>query len=134
MDANQLIGFALGLMAITALLLVGAAWFVVPQISHTLRAYEKLADTLDAELKPTLVEVHEVLQGVNQLRQLTTQRVTEVGQKVTEVGHQVEVVAGSMGQAAGSAQKQSSVLGAGLWAGVKHYLSGEKTSQQHSDS
>lgn len=126
MDVNQLVGFALGLLAVTSLLLVAAFWFVVPQVSHTLRAYEKLADTLDTELKPTLVEVHEVLQGVNQLRQLTVQRVSEVGQTVTEVSHRVEGMAGSAAQVAGSAQKQSSVFSAGILAGLRSYLTGHK--------
>ena len=87
------------------------------QANRTLSAYERLADTLDREVVPTIVEVREVMDGLKRLPNVTAQR-------LTEVSHQVESVAGSVGQAAGNAKRHSSVWGAGLFAGVKSYLAG----------
>ncbi len=87
------------------------------QANRTLTAYERLADTLDREVVPTVVEVREVMDGIKRLPNVA-------GARLTEVSHQVENVAGSVGVAAGQAKKQSSVFGAGLFAGLKAYLSG----------
>ncbi|MBX9878920.1 MAG: hypothetical protein K2Y22_10730 [Candidatus Obscuribacterales bacterium] len=87
------------------------------QANRTLTAYERLADTLDREVVPTVVEVREVMDGIKRLPNVTAAR-------LTEVTHQVENVAGSVGEAAGQAKKHSSVFGAGLFAGLKAYLSG----------
>lgn len=112
---NALVCIALGFLAVTALMLLGSAIPLFMQASRTLHAYENLADTLQNELKPTLGEVRTMLEGVNELRSLTAER-------VSEVSHKVEDVAGTMGIAAGEAKKKSSVWGAGLLAGVKAYL------------
>lgn len=88
------------------------------QANRTLTAYERLADTLDREVVPTVVEVREVMDGIKRLPNATAQR-------LTEVSHQVETVAGSMGVAADKAKKHSSVFGAGLFAGLRAYLSGQ---------
>lgn len=114
---NAFISVALMLLAVTTLLLVSSAIPLFSQASRTLIAFEKLADTLQNESRPTLSEFREVLSGLNQLKSATAER-------VTEVGHRVEDVAGSVGQVAGSAKKHSSVWGAGLLAGVRAYLSG----------
>lgn len=87
------------------------------QANRTLTAYERLADTLDREVVPTVMEVREVMDGIKRLPNATAQR-------LTEVSHQVESVADSVGVAAVSAKKHSSVFGAGLFAGLRAYLSG----------
>lgn len=102
--------------AVTALLT--AAFTLVPQLNRTLIAYEKLAETLDTELAPTLQEVQKVVAGVGEFRQIAHQRVTEVSTKV-------EDVTDGLTRAAGSAKKHSSVLGAGIFAAMKAYLSGK---------
>src|SRR6185295_5429108 len=111
------------LLAVTALLLIGSAIPLLSQASRTLNAYEKLADTLQTELTPTLAEVKTMLEGVNQIRQVTTDR-------VTQVTHQVGTVAGSVGTTAEKVKKESSSWGAGLWAGVRTYLDGGRSETQ----
>jgi uncharacterized protein YoxC len=111
------------LLAVTALLLIGSALPLLGQASRTLLAYEKLAETLETELSPTLTEVKTMLEGVNQIRQVTTDR-------VTAVTHQVGGVAGSVGTVADKAKKNSSAWGAGLWAGMKAYLESSKAESQ----
>jgi uncharacterized protein YoxC len=118
---GALIFFALSLFALLA-----AASTLLPQITRTLNAYEKLADTLESELGPTLKEVQKVVIGVGELKQITQQRVAEVGTKV-------EDVTGTLTKAAGTAKNSSSVMGAGLWAGVKAYLEG-KDHTHHKDA
>ena len=116
---NVLIAVSIMLLAVTGLLLIASAIPLLGQASRTLIAYEKLAETLETELSPTLTEVKTMLEGVNQIRQVTTER-------VTAVSHQVGGVAGSVGTVADKAKKQSSAWGAGLWAGVKAYLDSTK--------
>ena len=116
---NSFVIFSLMLLAVAALLLVSSAIPLMGQASRTLVAFEKLADTLQNETKPTLKELNEVLSGVNKLRSATQERITEAGAKV-------ENVAGSFNNAAGQAKKQSSVVGAGLLAAVKTYLKGKE--------
>jgi uncharacterized protein YoxC len=119
-QVNVLISVSLMLLAVTALLLIGSAIPLLSQASRTLVAYEKLAETLETELSPTLTEVKTMLEGVNQIRQVTTDR-------VTQVSHQVTDVAGSVGTVADKAKKQSSAWGAGLLAGVRAYLEAGKS-------
>ena len=124
-DLNSLVAFAFILLAITSILMVAAIYTLVPQVSRTLIAYEKLADTVQVELRPTLAELKEVMAGVNQLRSVTTQR-------VTDVSHQVETVAGSFEQVASKAKKRTSVWGTGLLAGLKAYLTANHEDASHS--
>jgi uncharacterized protein YoxC len=115
---NAFIAVALILLAVSTFLLVSSAMPLMHQANRTAIAFEKLADTLQAETKPTLQELRDVISGVNQLRSVTAER-------VTEVGHRVEDVAGTVGQVAGSAKKHTAVWGAGLLAGVRAYLAGK---------
>ncbi len=120
-QANLLNAIAVGSLAFFALclaLLLAVAFPLMAQITRTLNAYENLAQTLDSELGPTLQEVQKVVTGVGELKQIAQQRVVQVGTKV-------EDVAGSLTKAAGSAQKHSSVMGAGIWAGLRAYLEGK---------
>ena len=48
---------ALVFLALGVTALLATTWTLIPQINKTLGAYEKLADTLEAELGPTLKEV-----------------------------------------------------------------------------
>ena len=115
---NVMVAVALMLLTVTALLLIAFLLPLLLQAGRTLIAYEKLADTLQNEVPPTLSEFRHVAERVNQLGSVTTQR-------VTEVSHKVEEVSGSLGQAAGQARRQSRVWGTGLLAGIKAYLGGK---------
>ncbi|HEY9715683.1 MAG TPA: hypothetical protein V6C72_19570 [Chroococcales cyanobacterium] len=103
-------------LAVTALL--AAAWTMIPQINRTLNAYEKLAETLEGELAPTLKEVQKVVIGVGELKAIA-------GHTVEGVTTKVEDVTGSLGKAASTAKNHSSVFGAGLLAGFRAYLEGK---------
>jgi uncharacterized protein YoxC len=126
--ASLINDIAVGALVFFALALCGllaAASTLLPQINRTLNAYEKLADTLETELGPTLQEVQKVVVGVGELKQIA-------GQRVADVSTKVEDVTGSLNKAASSAKHQSSVVGAGLWAGVRAYLEGKDHSHDHS--
>lgn len=126
--ASLINDIAVGALVFFALALCGllaAASTLLPQINRTLNAYEKLADTLDSELGPTLQEVQKVVVSVGGLKEVATKRTAEVTAKV-------EDVTGSLNKAATTAKAQSSVVGAGLWAGVKAYLEGKDNHKDHS--
>lgn len=112
---NGAVVIALMLLGVSAVLLVCSVLPLMHQSVHTLASVQRLSETLNTELPPTLTEVREVLDGVNQIRALTAQRVTDVGTRV-------EAVSGSVGHAVTSAHKESAVWGAGLWAGLRTYL------------
>ncbi len=122
---NLFVLVALIFLAFSLVALMGAAWTLVPQMHRTLTAYEKLADTLEKELSPTLSEVNKVLVGVQELRAIA-------GQRMTAVGTKVEDVTDNLAKAAGSAKKHSSIWGAGLLAGAKAYFSGKGPAKQDS--
>lgn len=111
------VAVSVGVLAFIGSLLVFCVWQVCAQASRTFVAYERLADTLDREVVPTVMEVREVMDGIKRLPNATAQR-------LTEVSHQVESVAGSVGVAADKAKRNSSVFGAGIFAGLRAYLSG----------
>ncbi len=119
---NAFISVALMLLAVTSLLLVSSAIPLLSQASRTLIAFEKLADTVQGETKPTLTELREVVSGLNQLKSVTAER-------VTEVSHRVEGVTSTVGEVAGKAKKSSAVWGAGFVAGIKAYLAGKDDGQ-----
>lgn len=119
---NAFVAVSLIILTLSLLLMVSAAIPLISQASRTLFAYERLADTVETEIKPTLLEVKEAVEGFNQFRSLTAKR-------VNEVGHTVEDVAGSVGHAAKDVTKSSSVFGAGLIAGIKHYLEDKEVKQ-----
>ncbi|HEY9678072.1 MAG TPA: hypothetical protein V6C76_08675 [Drouetiella sp.] len=98
---------------------------LIPQVTRTLSAYEKLAVTLEEELGPTLQEVQKVVVGVGELKQIA-------GQTMGNVSHKVEDVSGTLTKVAGSATKQSSVWAHGFFAGFKTYLEGKHESREHS--
>lgn len=109
------IAFSLGFMALSTTLLTAALMGVIWKGRDTLGAIEKLCHTVDQEVGPTAVQLREVMESVNQLKGVTTQR-------ITAVSHKVEDVAGSVGTTFDKAQKQTTVLGHGLFAGVRAYF------------
>jgi len=115
-----------GALAFLALALAGLLWVLmtlVPQVNRTLIAYERLADTLESELGPTLKEVQKVVVGVGELKSITAQRVTEVSTKV-------EDVTGTITKAADQAKRNSSIWGAGFLAATKAYLEGKELGEE----
>ena len=123
---NAFITMALMLLAVASLMLVAAAFPMMNQASRTLIAFEKLADTVQGETKPTLTELREVISGLNQLKSVTAER-------VTEVSHRVEDVAGTVGNVAGKAKMSSAVWGAGFIAGIRAYLTPRDDGQASTD-
>ncbi|MFX4929740.1 hypothetical protein ABTB76_19675, partial [Acinetobacter baumannii] len=65
--------------------------------------------------------------SVGELKQIAGQRVQDVSTKVDDV-------TGNLSKAATSAKKESSVYGAGLWAGFKSYLEGKDHHRDHHES
>jgi hypothetical protein len=113
----------MGFMALSTTLLVAALMGVIWKGRDTLGAIEKLCNTVDQEVAPTAVQLREVMESVNQLKGVTTQRITAVSSKV-------EDVAGSVGTAVDKAQRQTTVLGTGLFAGMRAYFA-PKGPQDH---
>jgi len=126
LDTNVLNGIVVGALAFLALASAGLLWAalsVVTQANRTLTAFERLADTLDTELGPTLQEVQKVVIGVAELKTIAAHKVTDVSTKVEDVTE-------NLSKAAGDAKKNSSVLGAGFLAGVRAYFEG-KDAKKH---
>lgn len=121
MESTILNGFVVGALLFFVAALAGLLWVLitqlVPQITRTLTAYERLAGTLEEELTPTLREVSKVVGGVNELKSIAVKNVSEVSTKV-------EDVTGSISKATHSATKHSSIWSAGLLAAAKTYLEG----------
>ena len=110
------IALSMVFLAASTTFLVAALLGVIWKGRDTLGAIERLAITIDQEVGPTAVQVREVLDGVNQLKGVTTQR-------ITAVTHKVEEVTGTVGTAVDQAHKQTSVLKSGLLAGITAYFS-----------
>src|ERR1700739_2892106 len=100
----------MGILAVCFALLVGQLIGLLAKGRDTLGAIEKLADTLQQEVGPTAVQLREVMDGINQLKGVTTQR-------ITAVTHKVETAADSVAVAVDKTKKQSAVVGTGLLAG-----------------
>ena len=120
---NVAVVAALGFLAVSLTLLVASVMPLLRQGEATLSSLQRLSDTLDKEVPPTLNELRGVMDGVNQIRSLTTQR-------VTDVGHKAEELTGNVTTMVGSAKKQTHVAGVGLLAGLKAYFSGNN---EHSE-
>lgn len=123
MDPAAVINFAVAaaliFLAVSLTLLVTSVMPLLKQGQDTLASIRRLSDTIDKEIPPTLTELRGVMDGVNQIRALTAQRVQEVGTKAEEV-------AGSVTTIVGSAKKESAVATHGLMAGLKSYFFGHK--------
>jgi len=116
-NLNILVIVTLVLLAVSLLLLVGAIWTLVPQANRTLYAVEKLVNTVETELEPTLSEAHRLVGGVMKLQDLAQQSVSGVSTKV-------EDVTGNISKVAEVAKKNTTIWKAGLAAGIKAYLEG----------
>lgn len=131
MDSTHTLDFlVIGSLTLLSLALVGlafAAGQLVPQMARTLTAYEKLANTLEAELAPTIREVNKLAGGVVKLQSSAQHTVAEVGTKV-------EDVTGNITKVADQAKKESSVLGHGIFAGIRAYLAGQGSKDQSDSS
>ncbi len=88
---------------------------IVPQANRTLGAFERLADTVSTELQPTLNEASKLLGGVLKLQDMAQISVSNVSDKVEDVSV-------NLTKAAHGAKKGSSIVGAGVLAGIKAYL------------
>lgn len=110
---------ALIFLAVSLTLLVGSIMPLLRQSEATLSSLQRLSDTLDKEVPPTLSELRGVMDGVNQIRSLTAQRVQDVGTKAEEL-------TGNVTTLVGTAKKETSVAGAGLLAGFKAYFWGQE--------
>jgi uncharacterized protein YoxC len=106
-------------MAVSLLLFVSAACGVLYKGRDTLTAIERLADTLQQEVGPTAVQLRDVMDGINQIKGVTTQR-------ITAVTHKVETAADSVATVVDQTKKQSSVWSAGVFAGFREYLYGKQ--------
>jgi hypothetical protein len=112
--------------AVCALLAAGMT--LIPQVNRTLTAYEKLGDTLNQELAPTLQEVRKVVVGVGELKQMA-------GQTMNGMSTKVEDVTGNISHLASTAKHQSSVWSTGFLAGAKAWLDNkEEVKKEHRPS
>ncbi len=115
---DAIIAVSMAFMAVSLMLLVATLMSVLMKSVDTLGAIQRLCNTVDQEIGPTAVELREIMSGLSQLKGATTQR-------ITAVGHKVEDVAGNINTAVDKAQKHSTVMGTGLLAGFRAYLSGQ---------
>lgn len=116
-NLNILVIVTLVLLAVSLLLLVGAAWTLVPQAQRTMFAIEKLLNTVDTELHPTISEAQRLFGGFLKLQDMAQQSVSGVSTKV-------EDVTGNISKVAEVAKKNTTIWKAGLSAGIKAYIEG----------
>lgn len=121
MDQTQVVNaaliIALMLLAVSSLLLVASVMPLINQGVRTLNAVEDLAETVNREIPPTLVEVRQIMDGLDQIRSSAAKNITQVSTKLEDVG-------GTVNTAVTTASNQTSVLGAGLFAGVRAFFTG----------
>ncbi len=118
---NVAVVAALAFLAVSFTLLVGMIMPLLRQAEATMSSVQRLSDTLDREVPTTLAEMRGVMDGVNQIKALTAQRVHEVGNKAEEL-------TGNVTTLVGTAKKESQVAGVGLLAGLKAYFKGQENS------
>lgn len=127
MDASAVVNVAvvgaLIFLAVSLTLLVASIMPLLRQSEATLSSLQRLSDTLDKEVPPTLSELRGVMDGVNQIRSLTAQRVSDVGSKAEEL-------TGNVTTLVGTAKKETTVASVGLLAGLKAYFSGAENKNE----
>lgn len=112
---NAAVVLALVFLAVSLTILVSSLLPLLSQAGATLSSIERLSDTLNTEVKPTMLELRGLMDGVNQIRAITAQRVQQVGSKAEELS-------GNVNNIVGSAKKESTVARAGFLAGLKAYF------------
>lgn len=126
MDASAVVNVAvvaaLIFLAVSLTLLVASIMPLLRQAQDTASSVQRLMDTLDKEVPPTMAELRGVMNGVNQIRAITAQR-------VSDVGHKAEELTGNVTTIVGSAKKESTVASAGLLAGLKAYFFPDQNSE-----
>jgi len=119
MDISTAVNFAvvaaLLVLAFSLALLVGSIMPLLRQVNSTALSFQKLSETMEREVGPTMTELRSVMDGVNQIKSITAQRVHDVGSKAEEL-------TGSVTTLVGTAKKESTVASAGVLAGLKAYL------------
>ncbi len=118
-NLNVLVVISLLCLSMALLILLGIALSIVPQANRTLGAFERLADTVSTELQPTLSEASKLLGGVLKLQDMAQSSVSNVSDRV-------EGVTENFSKVAYGANKGSKIVGAGVLAGLKAYLSGKE--------
>jgi uncharacterized protein YoxC len=115
---DVVVAVSMAFMAVALVLFVATMMSVLWKGRDTLGAIERLADTVQQEVGPTAVQLRDVMDGINQIKGVTTQR-------ITAVTHKVETAADSVATVVEGTKKQSSVWSAGLLAGFTEYLYGK---------
>jgi uncharacterized protein YoxC len=115
-NLNVLVVFSLLFLSMALLVLLGVILSLVPQANRTMGAFERLADTVSTELQPTLSEASKLLGGVLKLQDLAQNSVSNVSDKV-------EDVTDNLSRAAHGAKRGGRIVGAGVLAGLRAYLS-----------
>jgi X-X-X-Leu-X-X-Gly heptad repeat protein len=114
---------ALVILAVSLAILTGAIMPLLRQFSSTALSFQKLSETMEREVSPTMVELRSVMDGINQIKAITTQRVQDVSSKAGELTDGVTTLVTS-------AKKESTVASAGVLAGLKAYLFPHPQSQE----
>jgi predicted PurR-regulated permease PerM len=125
-NLNLLVVFSLVCLSLAVLVLLGLLMSIVPQANRTLNAFEKLATTVSTELQPTLAEASKLVGGVLKLQDLAQNSMSNMTDKV-------EDVTDNLSRVAVGAKKGSSVIGAGILAGIKAYLNSHQHTSHRSD-
>jgi uncharacterized protein YoxC len=125
-NLNMLVVFSLVCLAFAMVILLGLLMSIVPQANRTLNAFEKLATTVSTELQPTLAEASKLVGGVLKLQDLAQNSMSNMTVKV-------EDVTDNLSRVAADAKKGSSVIGAGILAGIKAYLNSHQHTGHRSD-
>ncbi|MBY0356791.1 MAG: hypothetical protein K2W82_02215 [Candidatus Obscuribacterales bacterium] len=120
---NMVVVAALIFLAVSLTLLVTSIMPLLRQGEATLAALQRLTLTVDREVEPIAAQFRDLIGTVSEIKAITAQRVTEVGSKA-------EAVAGNVNHLVGSAKKQSTVMGAGVLAGIKAYFSRNNNSEE----
>ncbi len=119
---NTVVACALAFLAFSVTALFWQAVPLLNQLLATANSCKALLQTIEKEVEPTAKELRELMHGVNQLRAITVDRVVDVGAKVEDATRDMSTVVTT-------AKKESTVIGHGLWAGIRSYLRGRESSR-----
>ena len=120
---NFAVGVALLILAISMALLTGYVVPLLRQVNATVMSVQKLSETMEREVVPTMTELRSVMDGVNQIKSITAQRVQDVSNKAGEL-------TGNVSTLVSSAKKESTVASVGVLACLKAYLFSNEASRR----